>query len=259
MQETVTTPGEGSPDLAQLVRPSSRLSPSDALAVYRRAYARRVVSFMATMHPAVRHALGPERFEAVALDYFRHHRPRGHCMASLDESLSDYLEDAGSTPGFLVPPGVALEFVVDLARLERLFHLVFDGPGTEDNQPLDVLEEGHDPHQAWLDTTMEPAPCVRLLASRFPVGAYRTAVRQGENPDPPSPADTFLVLSRRRFVVTITELDGERYEVLQALVAGVPLRMALSLAAPTRAETAVRWVEGWANDGLLRPIPVPPA
>ncbi|HVF13776.1 MAG TPA: DNA-binding domain-containing protein [Acidimicrobiales bacterium] len=274
MLGAVTRPEHGSPDPAQLVRPSPRLDPSQALAVYRGGYVGRVVSFMETMHPAVRHALGPDRFQAGMLDYFHHHPPRGHRMAGLDENLAAYLEAAGSGTGSVLPPGVALEFVVDLARLERLFHLVFDGPGTEDDQALgespdrspdespdgpDGPDEGRGPHRPWLDTSLEPAPCVRLLASRFPVDAYRTSVRQGERPDPPAPADTFLVLSRRQFVVTVTELACERYAVLQALVAGVPPRTALSLAAPTRAETVVRWVEGWANEGLLRPMPFLPA
>ncbi len=259
MLGTVTGSGEGSPDLAHHVRHSSRLSPSAGLAVYRDAYARRVVSFMETMHPAVHHALGAERFEATMVDYFHHHPPRGHGMSALDEHLAGYLSAAGSQPGGDAPQGVAVEFVVDLARLERLFHLVFEGPGPELDQPVEVPDQGSGPYRPWLDTILEPAPSVRLLASRFPVSAYRAAVRQGGHPDPPSPADTYLVLSRRHFVVTITELDADRYALLQALVAGVPLRIALSLAPPTRPETAGGWVESWIDDGLLRPARPRPA
>ena len=44
-------------------------------------------------------------------------------------------------------------------------------------------------------------PCLRLLVLRYPVHRYFTAVRRHEDPDPPEPAETFLAVTRRRFVV----------------------------------------------------------
>jgi hypothetical protein len=252
LQHAVSHPQENSvaphePD-ETVLRPSPGMSAAAGLDIYRRNYSRRFASFMATMHPALRHALTESVFDDAVADYLCRHEPRGHHVSQLDESLAGYL--AAEWPGrgaVSARMGMPLDFVVDLARLERMFHQIYDGPGNEG--------EDHDAREAQeladrrSDTVLRPAPSFRLFASRFPVGAYLSAVRRGERPPPPATAVTFLALNRRAFAVTIRELDQEQFAILKVLVGGARVGDALRTVAPDRAR---RWLAHWVEEGFFQ-------
>jgi hypothetical protein len=132
-----------------------------------------------------------------------------------------------------------------LARLERLFAEVYDGEGTEGEPVLTAADLPEVPDRAWLDTVLRPVPCLRLLASSFPVGRYLTAVRRGEHPELPDPADTFVVLVRRDYAVRLIDLDRSGFAVLSAIAAGTPLGVA-------GGESVWELVRGWAGRGFFR-------
>jgi hypothetical protein len=55
---------------------------------------------------------------------------------------------------------------------------------------------------------------------RSPVHQYFSAVRRGEEPTPPEPAETFLAISRVDYVVRHNELARPAFELLGELIAG---------------------------------------
>jgi hypothetical protein len=135
--------------------------------------------------------------------------------------------------------------LVDLARLERAWLDVYDGPGTEGLIAPSVadLPDGH-------DIAVVLAPCLRLLEVSHPVGGYLDAVRRGAEPTLPRPRTTRYVLSRREYVVTVTEVDEPGFALLDALRAGALLGAAAH-AAGVPLETARAWLRGWADRGWL--------
>jgi hypothetical protein len=102
---------------------------------------------------------------------------------------------------------------------------------------------------------------LRLLALRYPVHRYFTAVRRDEGPDLPEPAETCLAVTRRRYSVRHYELSRPAYELLSALLAGHPLGEAIRLAAEAsgpetdRLATQLRqWFHDWAAEGFFQAL-----
>lgn len=105
--------------------------------------------------------------------------------------------------------------------------------------------------------TVRPAPGLRLLRARFPVAGYLGAVRRGEDPPLPAPGESFVAISRRDWVVTLTELRPREHDALAALAAGEQLEGAAGIAGSGVPEL---WhlVRDWAGRGFLQAIDPPP-
>lgn len=230
MLAAITADGETSTGVEAVVRPSERLGAAQRLDLYRRSHARRLVEALRASHPALRHLLGDELFDAFALDYLRARPSRSYTLLRLGEGFADHLaatrEDGGAWA----------DLIIDVARVERAFLEVYDGPGCEGRELPPPPGSG---------AVVVPAPCLRLLRSSFPVGPYVRAVRAGEAPPPPAPAPSFLALCRRRYVVTFTELDERGHALLAALARGEPL---------PAGEEARRLAAAWTRSGFFSAI-----
>lgn len=165
---------DGCPDdLAAVLTGSSRQSARERLAVYRRGYRLRLLGCLRSCHPALRHLLGPEAFDVLAMDYVDACPPRGYTLDRFVRGFATHL--AGTRPA---EPDPWVGLVVDLARFERAFAEVYDAA--------------------------EPDP-YRLLVCTHRVHAYATAVARGEDPEPPAPEPVVLAMRRRGYRVVVTE------------------------------------------------------
>jgi hypothetical protein len=235
-----------------VVHGSENLSATERLALYGRTYRRRLVGCLRDSYPALCHALGGELFEDFALDYLRTKPARSYTLASLGRGWPAHLEatrpdrDGPETERESWP-----DFIVDLARLERTFCEVFDGPGVEG----ETIATGTDvPVDArWSSATVAPVRCLRLLAVRFAVGDYLVAVRRGEDPPLPAPHPCSLAVSRRDYVVTITTLDATAHALLAALGEGSPLGAAARRSGVTP-DQARGMVRAWADRAFVAEI-----
>ncbi len=104
-------------------------------------------------------------------------------------------------------------------------------------------------------------PCLRLLALHYPVHHYFTAVRRHEDPDPPAPAEIYLAVTRRRFVVRHYELSPPAYATLHALLAGETVGQAIHKAVEAAGPDVDRlekklqaWFHDWAAEGFFRDV-----
>jgi hypothetical protein len=251
MYAAVTSPdlSDGDVVVNEVVARSDHLSAAERLAVYRRGYRQRLVECMREMHPASRHVLGDEVFDAFALDYLAGHPPAGYTLFRVDDGFADYLSE--TRPDRDAPAeqryGWA-DLLVDLARLERAWLDVYDGPGTEGTialSPADLLDGD--------DVAVVLAPCLRLLEASHPVAGYLDAVRRGADPELPRPRATRYVLSRRDYVVTVTELDEPAFALLATLRAGAHLGAA-AVGAGVSLHTARAWLREWADRGWLMSV-----
>ncbi len=259
MQRAIIDPGGGvglEPQPQAVVRESGRLDAAERVGLYRVTYQRRLAGCLRDSYPGLRHALGDELFEDFALDYVSAQPSRSYTLAALGAGWPTHLE--ATRPDRDAPPAERErwpDFLVDLARLERTFFEVYDGPGTEGER----LPAAADlpPEVA----TVTPVACLRLETARFPVGPYLVAVRRGEDPQLPAPAASFMAVSRRDWVVTITELDAAGHALLRELLAGATLARA-ALTAGVAVPDALKRLREWADHGLIagvqagRPRPV---
>jgi hypothetical protein len=243
------TVGRPAWETSQLILPSARLGAEERLELYRRSYLLRLLECLREMHPALRHVLGPELFDAFALDYLAARPPNSYTLFDLDEGFADHL--AATRPEGDAQPWPHL--LIDVVRFERAFHEVYDGPGLEGHVVPSARDVGEAPPGARIQVS--PAPCVRLLHSRYPVGDFVLAVRRGKAPGLPSPAPTWLALARRDYAVKLVPLSPCSYAALEALLGGADARRAAEVAG-TAHRTVREWIAAWADQGLFAAITV---
>jgi hypothetical protein len=261
MQATMIEPEARASDeeLERVVRSTPGLPARARIELYRSGYRMRLVECMRATHPALRHALGDELFDAFAAEYVERNPSRSHTLLELGAQFADHL--AATRPDGHLPAAEREswpDFVIDLARLERLFLEVYEGPGAEGERLAggDDLPAAPDP--GWLGARVEAVPCLRLFRSRFPVGPYLLAARRGERPELPPPGRTWIALCRRDYAVTLAELDAPGHQLLGALAAGADLRQA---AAAARLGTGDAWarLREFAARGFFRSVTPAPA
>jgi hypothetical protein len=242
----------------EVVRGNARLGAYDRLALYSRTYHRRLAGCLRESYPGLAHALGEELFDDFALDYLRTQPSRSYTLAALGAGWPEHLD--ATRPDRDLPMHEREgwpDFLVDLARLERTFFEVYDAPGVEGRRlPTAADLPSADLDASWRGAAVTPVACLRVVRARFPVGAYLVAVRRGEKPPFPERAPVFEAVSRRDYVVTITELGASGHALLERLVAGMPVGSAArAVGVPTRA--AATLVRAWADRRLVAAFEVP--
>lgn len=235
------------PDQLQLViAPSSRLSAAQRLALYHRSYHLRLLEAMRAPFPGLRHMLGADLFDDFALEYI-HARPScSYTLRALAAGLPDYLAATRPDASGVIERWVDL--MIDLARLEVIVAEVYDAHGAEGLRVADGPPALADAEL--LGCVAEPVACLRLVRSSFAVGPYLSAIRRGEHPDLPPAGESFLAVSRRDYVVTLTVLDARECELLDQLVHGVSIGVAASIGGIKDAE-ACRLVRRWNEAGCF--------
>ena len=242
----------GTDRVEDLICRSQSQSSIERLAVYSNAYIARLLEVMIGEYPALCHALGQELFNGFATDYLKAHPPRSHTLAELGRMFPDYLartrppnENVNSSPDWA-------DFLIDLARLERNYSEIFDGPGTEGLQVLQAEQFQSLSAEQWLSARLIPAPCLRVMTFRFPVHEYASAVRRQQDVDPPDAAVTHLAITRREYIVRRIALGDSEFRVLSELIEGRTIREALELAMQTHSgsidELAIQlndWFRNW--------------
>ena len=240
--------------LDDVVRPSAALTAEQRLGLYARSYQLRLLDCMRELHPALHHALGPALFDDFALDYLHANPSTSPTLFELDRGFADHLETTRPQSGHGEEPWPSL--LVDLARLERLFLEVYDGPGVETVEIASTAALPSQLQPGWAQARVSAVPCLRLLASPYPVGRYLLDVRRGEQPTLPTPEACFLVLNRRDYVVVLHELSADAYRLLDALITGAPLGAAAAGAGIALTD-AWQTVRGWAAHGYFQAIDPP--
>ncbi len=252
--------------IEEMICRSNSQTSIERLEVYSNAYQARLLEVLIGEYPALVHALGEEVFVGLAGGYLKEHPPRSYTLADLGRSFPEYL--AGSRPVNQNEDGSPdwADFLIDLARLERIYSEVFDGPGIEGQstlQPDDV--RGLSPEQ-WLTARLIPAPCVRLATFCFPVHDYATAIRHQQEPEVPTARPTRLAITRRDYILRRVELGEHEFIVVSALLEGQGIGDALERAVANYpgsvdelASDLKHWFRNWSAAGYfigLRGLPV---
>ena len=248
----------GSNDVNAVVCPSQLLGSLERLGVYANAYFARLVECLAAEFPALEHALGDETFTSFAASYLAEYPSDSYTLAKVGSRFPEFLRE--SRPTDVPRPGWP-DFLIDLATLERTYAEVFDAPGPEGLQLLTPASlDGIPPERAG-NVVLHAVPSLRLLELDFPVHEYVTAVRHSENPDTPPPEPTWLVVTRRDFIVRRGTVSRSEFVLLREILTGHTLNEAIAAAIETTAasvdEFAGRlraWFRDWAAAGWFERI-----
>jgi hypothetical protein len=235
---------------------SKALSALDRLAIYGYAYFARLLDCLREEYPVLKKALGDELFDAFAAGYLQQYPSRSYTLFDLGTQFPHFLRDTRPALDAADSGADWADFIIDLATLELAFNEVFDGPGVEGEHLLDQSAITAVPPERLPDSRLIPAPCLRVLAFRFPVHQYLTAIRRDEEPIIPNPAETFLAITRKDFIVRHFELSAPSYAVLSAILNGRTLGEALCEGvsrsdAGDIEETLAGWFFDWAAQGFF--------
>ncbi len=238
-------------DVSTVLAASTRQHPAERLAVYRRGYRLRLLECLRGSFPALCHLLGRDLFDAFADDYLDACPSRSYTLFGVGEHFADHLER--TRPDRDQPPAEReawVDLMVDLARFERVFAEVYHGPGTETGPVLGTADLPADADPAWPRLTLRPAPCLRLVTTRYPVHGYTAAVARGATPELPRAQLAVLAVHRRAYTVVITELTPPGDRLLAALLCGETVAAAATTAGISPAPVQP-WIRRWVEAGLF--------
>ena len=254
----------GAANVEQVLTRSRALSAVDRLAIYGSAYYARLLECMREEFPATAHCLGEETFDGFAAAYLQDYPSRSYTLCQLGTNFPRFLVETRPAREEGEPEVSWPEFLADLARFEWTFSEVFDGPGLEGKEVLGPAQVEAVPPERWPEARLVPSPCLRLLTFHFPVQEYHAAVRAGEKPGLPEPAETPLAMTRRRYVVHHSVLSGPEYRLLSALAGGQSVGAAIERVAQTAdadldplAANLHQWFRRWAAAGYFERVELP--
>ncbi|MEV6874218.1 DNA-binding domain-containing protein [Amycolatopsis sp. NPDC051128] len=219
LQGAITDPA-GAGDAADVVVATTRLPAARRLAIYQHGYFARLIDCLSAHYPVTRHLLGAELFTEFARDYLRARPSRSYTLEALGAGFADHL--SATRPDATSGERESwVDLLLDVVRFERAFIEAHAAAGPELREPPPAAPEPGAP--GWAGAVVSTVECLRLMRARFPVHAFTVAVRAQQGPPLPRAREVRLVLSRKDFMVTATELDEPRYRLLAGLRDGTPL------------------------------------
>lgn len=219
------------------------LTATERLGIYQFAYHARLVECLADDYPVVRHALGAERFEALARRYIEAVPSRGPNLNGYGRGFASFCR---AQSGWL--PEAA--FAADLARLEWALVEVIHAPA---DPALALAFLGALAPEQQPGVRLIPSRTLRFLELEHPANRYLQAVRRRESPELPAPEPSATAVYRVGYTVWRMDFTRSMTRVMRALLAGRTLGEALSTLAPEdAAESDVRvWFEEWVRGGFF--------
>lgn len=245
-------------ELEQIVTRSNRVPARDRLAIYANAYYARLIECMGNSFPILKRTLGEQVFNGFAFGYLQKYPSSSYTLGQLGCKFAHYLDETRPDRNSSVrTDGTASvnwpDFLVDLATLEWAIDEVFDGPGIEGKQRLEIGDLQDIAPEQWADAVLRTVPCLRLLQFRYPVSAYYTAMRQTADEGAlltPAPSETYLAVTRREYVVRRHPLNRTQYELLTAIQQGHSIGAAIAeaLVGNVDDDSIARELHGWFRD-----------
>ncbi len=252
-----------SPDeLEHIIERSRNQTSAERLAIYANAYYARLIECLEEEFPAMAYSLGEETFRAFAFEYLQRYPPGSYTLAKLASHFPRFLRETRPVQDIDVEGRANwTDFLIDLATLERTYSEVFDSRGAEGKSSLQRDELAAISPGRWPDVRLLPVACLRLIDLQFPVHEFAAAVKRGQEPVIPPPSATYLVVSRRNYVVHPRAVSRLEFEMLEGLCEGYSVGEVVSMASESceseieQLSTQLRdWFERWSADGLFMAV-----
>lgn len=255
----------GVEQVERVVARSVALTALERLEIYNQAYFARLLECLRHEYSVLAAALGEELFDAFAVGYLQSHPSTSYTLGLLGAKFPEYL--AATRPRQEGETGTDAEwpeFMIDLARLERVINEVFDGPGMEGQPLLDMGRLTAISPQDWPSSRVVCVPCLRVIQLQFPVNDYFTAMRLKQAVAVPQPELQFVAVTRRDYRVLRYPLVAAQYELLTALIGGATVGTAIERAAAvsnaddeTLADQLREWFQSWTANAFFADVSLP--
>ena len=193
-----------------LINESSRLTAARHLNIYRQSYIARLRECMKNQFSALAYALGEELFQMFADQYLDAYPSGSYTLNDLGRRFPDFLEatrpDAGQEEKELW-----IDFIIELAQFEYTLSLIFDEHSDEEIKPAT---------EATPDETLKLAPLCRLFHHRYPICRYYLDVTRKKKPELPFEEDSYSVVARNNYRLSLLEIKPAQYYFLEILAKG---------------------------------------
>ncbi|MDB5389931.1 MAG: hypothetical protein JWM11_5577 [Planctomycetaceae bacterium] len=252
----------GPQQISGIIDASSKQSSEERLQVYCNAYFARLLDCLREEFGTLTRFLGQEVFDELAVTYLNQYPSRSYTLSQLGADFPRFLaesRDKFSDPEETDSNGSPawVQFLIDVATLERVQSEVFDGPGTEGLRLISPEDLKRISPDNWSHTRLEPAPCLRLLALEYSAQDYIKASRLDPEAPLPDPQPTWLAITRRQYVLRRIPLEKQEFQVLRHLLDGATLGQALEVldVQTENLEHLVhdieRWFQSWTLEGFF--------
>ncbi len=233
--------------LSEVVLPSHSMTSAERVGVYHGMYLMRMEEALETDYPVIRYHLGDHQFGHLVREYVQRYPSTSYTLNRLGDHFPQFFLDE--------PQWHDAAFLHDLARLELAMTEVFD----EEESPVLGSEELEGvPPDAWEEARLRPIPALRLLAFKHAVVPNLVAYHEDRPSPGPRRRATWVALYRRDYSVLRLELSRAEYDLMKAIVDGVPLGEALATAAASKSQRqqakVFRWFRTWISEGLFTAI-----
>ncbi|KAA9338980.1 HvfC/BufC N-terminal domain-containing protein [Adhaeribacter soli] len=196
---------------AALVDASPNLSSEDKIGIYARGYVLRLMECLEAEFPALQHLLGNELFESFARAYLVQLPPNSTDLYDLGYKFSAFLQ--ASQKKLSKAEATLYALPVELAKYERALAEVSRLPGLEGKSK----ETGSFGFLGLLNTNFQTAPCLKLLQLQFPLIDYVNEFQLGVNIPAPEPKESFALICRKNYAITLQYLEDWQWHFLQSL------------------------------------------
>jgi len=204
---------------SRLVTPSSRLSSLERLEIYRRSYHARLIECLADDYPVLQETLGQETFEALCRAYIHEHPSTEPSLNRFGRHMADLCRRH---------PLSAPDFAADLAALEWAIVVAIHAPTAPALTAQDLARISI---ESWPEIRLVPNPSLGVHTFDYPVNAYLSARRRGEEAALPAPRHCAVAVYRGERSIWRLELTPPMVALVEALSRGETLGESLSLVA----------------------------
>jgi hypothetical protein len=240
----------GEAEAASRLSAGPRMTAQERLEIYRRGYHARLIECLADDYPVLQGAMGTDAFEALCRAYVARYPSQSPSLNFYGRLMAPFLRDGA--PEAAIPRG----FAADLAALEwSIVEVIHAAAG----DPLTIEALAQVAPDAWAGARLAANTALRLQRFDHPVNAYFQQVRDGGAPPVPAPSPSATVVYRSGATVWRMDLTVPMFEVLQGLLAGEALAVALGRAEVLMADVdpaeigqrVTHWFREWVSSGLF--------
>lgn len=241
--------GQDHADALDDIRGSRDLAPDDRLAIYRNSYHQRLIGALREDSPMLRHLLGDEQFDALALGYIAAHPSKTPNLRWYGEGLPAWLARADDYARY--------PLLAELAEWERLLRQAFDGP---DHAVLTLQHLQTLPASDWPLLALRLVPTAALHRQRFNTTAIWQALKAGTEPPEQVLLDepAVWVIWRKDLQTLYRSVSPEEQPLLDSVSDGTNFAdLCANLVGLSEEEIpgkALGWLQHWIGEGLLRSV-----
>lgn len=192
------------------INESNRLSAARHLSIYRQSYVARLRECMRNQFSALAYGLGEELFQMFADQYLNAYPSDSYTLIDLGKKFPDFLEETRPDKEQEEKESW-IDFLIELARFEYTLSVIFDEHADE---KINLAVESAP------DEKLKLVPTFRLFYHSYPVCRYYLDVTRKKAPELPFEEDSYSVVTRNNYRLSLLEIKAAQYHFLERLVKG---------------------------------------